>query len=463
MQTSDRMAAGMPLQDPQLLRSDAFVDGQWLGGVNRFDIRNPATGELLAQVPRLGAEETRAAIVAAERALPAWRSMQAHERGRILRRWSELMLQHKQDLATLMTLEQGKPLAESLSEIDYAASFLDWFAEEGRRVYGEMIPPHQGDKRLLVMKQPVGVSAGITPWNFPSAMVTRKAAPALAAGCTIVIKPAEQTPLSALALAELAQRAGVPAGVFNVVTGAAEDAPTIGSELTGSEVVRKLSFTGSTAVGKLLMRQCASTVKRLSLELGGNAPFIVFDDADLDAAVQGALISKFRNAGQVCVSPNRIYVQHSVADRFVDKLARAVSELRVGNGLTPGINVGPLIEPSAVEKVAAHVEDAVAHGATLLLGGKPHELGRTFWQPTVLTGVTPDMQMSSDETFGPVAAIATFGSEAEALQIANHSRYGLSSYFFSRDLARVFRVAEALESGMVGVNTGLISTAVRRR
>jgi succinate-semialdehyde dehydrogenase/glutarate-semialdehyde dehydrogenase len=448
------------LQDPALLKSDAYIDGEWVGAGDRFEIRNPATGARIASVARMGGAETTSAIDAASRALPAWRATPAHERARILRRWHDLMLQHKQDLARLMTLEQGKPLAESLAEIDYAASFLDWYGEEGRRVYGEIIPPHQGDKRLLVFKQPVGVSAGITPWNFPSAMITRKAAPALAAGCTIVIKPAEQTPLSALAHGELADRAGVPGGVFNLVTGAAEDAPSIGAAMTGNDEVRKLSFTGSTAVGKLLMKQCAGTVKKVSLELGGNAPFIVFDDADLDAAVQGALIAKFRNAGQVCISPNRMYVQRGVADRFVDKLAQAVAGLRVGDGLEPGVHVGPLIEDAAVEKVRSHVDEALSRGATLLLGGKPHALGRTFWQPTVLTGVTREMLMANEETFGPVAGIATFESEAEAIRMANDSRYGLSAYFYSRDLARVFRVSEALESGIVGVNTGLVSTAV---
>jgi succinate-semialdehyde dehydrogenase / glutarate-semialdehyde dehydrogenase len=450
----------MNLKDQSLLRSDAYIDGEWVATNSRFEVTNPATGEVLAYVPRMGKVETETAIASAERAFPAWRAMPSQERAKILRRWHDLTLQNRGDLALLMTLEQGKPLSESLAEIDYAASFLDWFGEEGRRVYGEIIPPHQTDKRLLVMKQPVGVSCGITPWNFPSAMITRKAAPALAAGCTIVIKPAEQTPLSALAHAELAHRAGVPRGVFNVITGAAEDAPAIGLQMTSSEAVKKLSFTGSTIVGKLLMRQCSDTIKRLSLELGGNAPFIVFEDADLNAAVQGTLISKFRNAGQVCVSPNRIYVQRSVQEKFVDKLARAVSELKVGDGMLSSINVGPLIEPSGFEKVMLHVDDALARGAKVVVGGKPHDLGGTFWQPTVMTGVTPDMLMANDETFGPVAGIATFDNEAEVIRLANDSRYGLSSYFYSRDLARVFRVAEALESGIVGVNTGLISTAV---
>jgi succinate-semialdehyde dehydrogenase / glutarate-semialdehyde dehydrogenase len=448
------------LQDSGLLRSRAWIGGEWTSSDRLFAVRNPATGEVLAEVARLGATETRAAIDAAEAAAPAWRARTAGDRAAVLRRWHDLMQAHREDLARLLTLEQGKPLVESRAEINYAASFLDWFAEEGRRVYGETIPAHHADKRLMVLRQPVGVSAGITPWNFPSAMVTRKAAPALAAGCTLVLKPAEQTPLSALAHAELARRAGVPAGVFNVVTGAAEDAPIIGGELTRSERIRKLSFTGSTAVGKLLMRQCSDTVKRLSLELGGNAPFIVFDDADLEAAVQGTLFAKFRNAGQVCVSPNRLLVQRTVADRFVDKLAAAVARLRVGNGLDEGVTIGPLIEAAAIDKVQAHLDDARAQGARVVLGGRPHALGRTFWEPTVLTSVTAEMQMSCEETFGPVAGITLFDTEAEAIELANHSRYGLSSYFYSRDLNRVIRVAEALESGIVGVNTGMVSTAV---
>jgi succinate-semialdehyde dehydrogenase/glutarate-semialdehyde dehydrogenase len=408
----------------------------------------------------MGAAETRQAIEAAQAALPAWRSRPAAERARILRRWSELMVEQLEPLALLMTLEQGKPLTEARAEIAYAASFFEWFAEEGKRVYGDTIPSPNRDNRIVVLKQPVGVTAGITPWNFPAAMPTRKAAPALAAGCTMVLKPAEQTPLSALAIAELGLRAGVPAGVFNVVTGDAADAPAIGGELTGNPIVRKIGFTGSTEIGKLLMRQAADQVKKVSLELGGNAPFIVFDDADLDAAVAGAIVAKFRNSGQVCVAANRILVQDSVADEFSRRLAEAATRLVVGRGVQPDAQVGPLIDAQALEKVKRHIADAQAGGAELLLGGDLHALGGTFFSPTVLRGVTSEMMMSNEETFGPVAAIQTFTTEQEGVAIANDTPYGLSGYFYSRDIGRVWRVAEALETGIVGVNTGLISTEV---
>ncbi len=447
------------LKDPALLRQDAFINGAWqtADSGERFPVHNPATGELLAQVPRMGAAETQRAVDAAQAAQPAWRAKTAAERGKLLRKWFELMLQHQEDLAAILTAEQGKPLAEARGEIAYGASFIDWFAEEGKRVYGEVIPTVGNDRRLLVIKEPVGVCAAITPWNFPNAMITRKAAPALAAGCTMVIKPAEQTPLSALAMAELAQRAGIPAGVINVVTG---DARAIGGVLTSSPVVRKLSFTGSTEVGRLLMQQCAPTVKKLSLELGGNAPLIVFDDADLDAAVAGAMASKYRNAGQTCVCVNRILVQDSVRDAFADKLARAITQLKVGDGTAEGVNQGPLIDEDAVLKVEELLADAVGKGAKVVTGGKRHALGRTFFEPTIVAGVTPDMRMAREEIFGPVAPIFTFKTEAEAVQMANDTEFGLASYFYSRDIGRVWRVSEALEYGMVGVNTGLISNEV---
>lgn len=448
----------MNLTDPSLLRHETLIDGRWTqaddGGT--FPVTDPASGAVIAQVPAMGAAETRRAIAAAEQAWPAWRALTAAERAAILRRWHDLMLAAREDLAQLMTAEQGKPLAEARGEIGYAASFLDWFAEEGRRVYGEIIPPHQADRRLLVMKQPVGVCAAITPWNFPAAMIARKAAAALAAGCTMVVKPAEDTPLSALALAVLAERAGLPAGVLNVVTGMPE---AIGAELTANPTVRKLSFTGSTEVGRLLMRQCADTVKRLSLELGGNAPFIVFDDADLEAAVAGAIESKYRNSGQTCVCANRLLVQSGIHDAFAARLAEKVAGLKVGPGAEPGVVQGPLINAAALAKVEAQLADALAGGARLLTGGHPHALGGTFFEPTVIAGVRPGMLVMREETFGPLAPILRFATEAEAIALANATEYGLAAYFYTRDLGRAFRVAEDLEFGIVGLNTGIISTA----
>jgi succinate-semialdehyde dehydrogenase / glutarate-semialdehyde dehydrogenase len=423
-----------------------------------FPVVDPATGETIADVPRLGTAETRRAIERAEAALPAWRSKLAKDRARILRRWADLMVDHEDELARLLTTEQGKPLAESLVEVRYAASFFEWFGEEAKRVYGDTIPTYASDRRIVVTKDPVGVTAGITPWNFPAAMPTRKAAPALAAGCTMVLKPAEQTPLSAMAIARLGLEAGLPEGVFQLVTGPAEDAPAIGAELTGNPVVRKLGFTGSTEVGKLLMAQCARQVKKVSLELGGNAPFIVFDDADLDAAVEGALICKFRNSGQTCISANRILVQDGVHDAFVSRLVDAASKLKVGNGLEPETNVGPLIEQAAVEKVQRHVGDAVERGGEVLVGGEG--LGGLFWQPTVIAGVTADAAMACEETFGPVAGIARFSSEEEAIRIANDTPYGLAAYYYTRDNGRIWRLSEALEFGIHGINTGLISSEV---
>jgi succinate-semialdehyde dehydrogenase/glutarate-semialdehyde dehydrogenase len=438
------------------------VDGSWVDGDagETFPVVDPARGETIAEVARLGVAETRRAIEAAERALSAWRARPAKERARVLRRIADLMLENADDLALLLTAEQGKPLPESHAEIEYAASFLEWFGEEAKRVYGDTIPQPTPDRRILVTKQPVGVTGGITPWNFPSAMPTRKAAPALAAGCTMVLKPAEQTPLSALAVAELADRAGLPPGVLSVVTGDAADAPEIGRELTSNPTVRKLGFTGSTEVGKLLMRQCADQVKKVSLELGGNAPFIVFDDADLEEAVAGALLCKYRNSGQTCISANRMLVQEGIYDDFVERFTGAVAGLRVGSGLEEGVNVGPLIDAPGLEKVERHVADARERGAEVVLGGSRHELGQTFYQPSVLTGVTADMAMSSEETFGPVAALARFTAEDEAIRIANDTPYGLAAYFFSRDVGRVWRVAEGLEYGIVGINTGFISTEV---
>jgi succinate-semialdehyde dehydrogenase/glutarate-semialdehyde dehydrogenase len=447
------------LRDETLLRQQALIGGVWTvadsGAVT--EIRNPADGATLGAVPMMGAAETRRAIDAAAAALPAWAAKPAKERGVILRRWAELMHANVDDLATLMTAEQGKPLAEARGEVAYAAAFFEWFAEEGRRVYGEVIPTFAPDRRLIVLRQPVGVAAAITPWNFPAAMITRKAGAALAAGCTFVVKPAPQTPFSALALAELGMRAGVPAGVFNVVTGEAE---AIGGELTANPRVRKLSFTGSTAVGKKLMAQCAGTVKKLSLELGGNAPFIVFDDADLDAAVQGAIASKYRNTGQTCVCANRLYVQSGIYDAFAAKLVEAVAKLRVGPGLEGPSDQGPLIDSRAVAKVEAHIADAVAQGARIALGGKRHALGGQFFEPTVITGVTPQMRIAREETFGPVAPLFRFETEAEAIRMANDTEFGLAAYFYTRDLARSWRLQEALEYGLVGVNTGLISTEV---
>ncbi|HEX2505243.1 MAG TPA: NAD-dependent succinate-semialdehyde dehydrogenase [Gaiellaceae bacterium] len=445
-----------------ILRDQAYVDGKWVDADSgeTFPVLNPATGETVADVPRLGAAETRRAIEAAERALPAWSAKTAKERARILRRFADLVVERVDDLAVLMTTEQGKPLAESRAEVEYAASFLEWFGEEAKRVYGDTIPQPTPDRRILVTKQPVGVTAGITPWNFPAAMVTRKAAPALAAGCTMVLKPAEQTPLSALALAQLGEEAGLPPGVLSLVTGDAEDAPAIGEELTSNPTVRKLGFTGSTEVGKLLMRHCSAQVKKVSLELGGNAPFIVFDDADLEEAVAGAILCKYRNSGQTCISANRMLVQDGIHDDFVDAFTSAVSNLKVGSGLEEGVNVGPLIDTAGLEKVERHVGDAQERGAELLVGGSRHELGQTFFEPSVLTGVPADAAMSCEETFGPVAGIARFSSEDEAVRIANDTPYGLSAYFFSREVGRIWRVSEALEYGIVGINTGFISTEV---
>ncbi|URV29778.1 NAD-dependent succinate-semialdehyde dehydrogenase [Burkholderia gladioli] len=447
------------LQDPSLLRQQIYLAGEWQGAANgaSFEVRNPANGELLGSVPLAGAAETRRAIEAANAAWPAWRRRTAKERAAILRKWYELMLAHADDLALILTTEQGKPLAEARGEILYAASFIEWFAEEGKRVYGDTIPTPAGDKRIVVTKEPVGVCAAITPWNFPAAMITRKVGPALAAGCPIVVKPAEATPFSALALAVLAERAGVPAGVFSVITG---DPKAIGGELTGNATVRKLSFTGSTPVGRLLMAQCAPTVKKVSLELGGNAPFIVFDDADLDAAVEGAIASKYRNSGQTCVCTNRFYVHDKVYDAFAAKLAAAVEKLKVGRGTEAGVMQGPLINEAAVLKVEAHIEDALAKGASIATGGKRHALGHGFFEPTVLTGVTPDMKVAKEETFGPLAPLFRFASDEEVIGFANDTEFGLAAYFYSRDIGRVWRVAEALEYGMVGINTGLISNEV---
>ncbi len=444
---------------PSLFRQQCYIDGHWVDADDAacFEVTNPATGAVLGTVPKMGGVETRRAIEAAQTALPAWRAQTAKERSVILRRWFELMMAHQDDLAMIMTSEQGKSLTEAKGEIAYGASFIEWFAEEGKRAYGETIPQHQADKRIVVIKQPVGVCAAITPWNFPTAMITRKAAPALAAGCTMVIKPASQTPYSALALCELAERAGLPPGVLSVVTGSSS---AIGGELTHNPIVRKLSFTGSTEVGKILLKQCADTVKNTSMELGGNAPFIVFDDADLDAAVAGAILCKYRNTGQTCVCANRIYVQDGVYDAFAAKLAAAVRQLKVGNGLEPGVNIGPLIDSAAVEKVQEHIQDAVSQGATVTQGGERHALGGTFFQPTVLVNVTPEMKIAREETFGPVAPLFRFQTDAEALQLANATRFGLASYFFSRDIGRIWRIAEGLESGMVGINTGLVSTEV---
>lgn len=449
----------LQLQRPELLRQQAYINGQWCDAAsgNTIAVDNPATGEVIAHVPSLTAEETRAAIDAADAALPAWREKTAKERATILRRWYELMLANQEDLARLMTAEQGKPLVESRGEIVYAASFLEWFAEEGKRIYGDMIPSPLADRRFLVMKQPIGVCAAITPWNFPSAMITRKAGPALAAGCTMVLKPASQTPLSALALAVLAEEAGVPAGVFSVVTGSAG---TIGSELTSNPTVRKLTFTGSTEVGRVLMRECADTIKKVSLELGGNAPFIVFDDADLDAAVVGALASKYRNAGQTCVCANRLLVQDGVYDQFAEKLAAAVAGLKIGNGLEEGITQGPMIDEKALQKVEEHIADAKEKGGEVIAGGKRHALGGRFFEPTIIKHVTPAMKVAKEETFGPLAPLFRFSTEQEALAMANDTEYGLAAYFYTRDLGRTFRVSEGLEYGIVGVNTGIISTEV---
>ncbi|CAE6785992.1 Glutarate-semialdehyde dehydrogenase [Paraburkholderia aspalathi] len=447
------------LKDPSLLKTKAYISGEWQSAddATTFEVKNPATGETIATVPRMGTTETRRAIDTANAAWPAWRATTAKQRATILRKWHDLMLENTDDLATILTTEQGKPLAEAKGEILYAASFLEWFAEEGKRVNGDTIPTPANDKRIVVTKEPIGVCAAITPWNFPAAMITRKVGPALAAGCPIIVKPAEATPLSALALAVLAERAGVPRGVFNVVTG---EPKAIGAEMTGNPIVRKLSFTGSTPVGRLLMAQCAPTVKKVSLELGGNAPFIVFEDADLDAAVAGAIASKYRNSGQTCVCTNRFYVHDKVYDAFAEKLRVAVEQLKVGRGTEDGVTQGPLINEAAVLKVESHIEDALAKGARIVTGGKRHALGHGFFEPTVLADVTPAMKVARDETFGPLAPLFRFSSDEEVIRLANDTEFGLASYFYSRDIGRVWRVAEALEYGMVGINTGLISNEV---
>jgi len=448
------------LKDPTLLKTDALIDGCWVTGPARFDVYDPATGRKLADVARLGEPEAEAAIAAADRAWPAWRAKTAKERAAIMMRWFALLNQHADDLARIMTAEQGKPLAEAKGEVGFGASFIEWFAEEAKRVYGETIPTTDANKRYLVLKQPIGVCATITPWNFPIAMITRKIAPALAAGCPVVIKPAEATPLSALAVIELAQRAGMPAGVLNVITSDAGGSVLIGKVLCASDVVRHLSFTGSTEVGRVLAAQCAPTIKKISLELGGNAPFIVFDDADLDSAVEGAMSNKFRNAGQTCVCANRFYVQSGVHDAFVEKLAARASEIRLGNGFDADVAQGPLVDAAAVAKVERHIADAVAKGARVVTGGaRARALGECYFTPTVLAGVTSEMLCAREETFGPVAAVSRFETEDDAIALANATEFGLASYFYSRDIGRIFRVGEALEYGMVGVNTGLISTA----
>ena len=449
----------MRLKDSGLLRHECFIGGTWCTADDdkTIDVVNPATGVRITTVPRLGVTETRRAIAAAAAAFPDWARRTAKERATVLREWYRLLMAHQDDLATIMTAEQGKPLAEAKAEIAYAAGFIEWFGEEGKRLYGDVIPGHQRDKRLLALRQPIGVVGAITPWNFPAAMITRKAGPALAAGCTFVCKPASQTPLSALAMAELGSRAGIPAGVLNIVTGDARD---IGGMLTSDPRVRKITFTGSTAVGKKLMAQCADTLKKVSLELGGNAPFIVFADADLDAAVQGAIASKFRNTGQTCVCANRLLVQTEVYDAFTERLVTAVKALRVGDGLAGATDQGPLIDAQALAKVKEHIADAVGRGARIACGGKPHALGGTFFEPTVLTGVTPAMMVAREETFGPVAPLFRFDTEADAVRMSNDTEFGLAAYFYTRDLARSWRVSEALEYGIVGLNTGLISTEV---
>ncbi len=447
------------LKDPALFRQQCYVDGAWIDADDKstLAVRNPATGEQVGTVPKMGVAETRRAIEAANAAWPAWRAKTAKERSIILRKWFDLIMANQEDLAKLMTVEQGKPIAESRGEIAYGASFIEWFAEEGKRIYGDTIPTHAPDKRIVVIKQPIGVCAAVTPWNFPNAMITRKAGPALAAGCTMVIKPASQTPYSALALCDLAERAGIPKGVLSVVTGSAGP---IGKELTTNPLVRKFTFTGSTEVGKLLMQQCAGTVKKVSLELGGNAPFIVFDDADLASAVEGAMASKYRNTGQTCVCANRIFVQDGVYEKFSKMLADRVSQMKVGNGLEDGNAQGPLIDMKAVEKVEEHIADAVAKGAKILTGGKRHEKGGQFFQPTVLANVTPDMKVTHEETFGPVAPLYHFKTEEELLRLANDTEYGLASYFYSRDIGRIWRIAEGLETGIVGINVGIISNEI---
>ncbi len=447
------------LNDPELFRQQCLINGDWCdadGGAT-LDVVNPATGAVMGTVPEMGGAETRRAIDAAKSAMPEWAGKTAKERATILRRWHDLMLENTDDLARLMTMEMGKPLAEAKGEVAYAASFIEWFAEEGKRIYGDTIPEHQSDKRIIVLKQPIGVTVAITPWNFPIAMITRKAAPALAAGCPMVIKPAEMTPFSAFAMAVLAERAGVPKGILGVVTGVPQD---IGGEMTSNPDVAKLTFTGSTATGKILMEQCAGTVKKTSMELGGNAPFIVFDDADLDDAVEAALASKYRNAGQTCVCANRLYVQEGVYDDFADRLAAKVKEMKVGNGLEEGVTQGPLINMAAVEKVEDHIADAVSKGATVLTGGNRHEMGQSFFEPTILTNATSDMKVAREETFGPMAPLFKFKDEAEVIRLANDTEFGLAAYLCARDIGRIWRVSEGLEYGIVGINTGIISTEV---
>jgi succinate-semialdehyde dehydrogenase/glutarate-semialdehyde dehydrogenase len=460
MAPKDNPAQEAPkLKDMKLFRQQCYIDGQWVDadGKATVAVNNPATGAILGTIPRMGGAETRRAIEAANRAWPAWRAKSAKERAGILRKWHDLMMANTEDLGVLMTSEQGKPLTEAKGEVAYAAAFIEWFAEEGKRVYGDTIQSPWADKRIVVVKEPIGVVAAITPWNFPAAMITRKAGPALAAGCTFVCKPATQTPYSALAMAELAERAGIPKGVFNVVTGSASE---IGGEMTSNPIVRKVTFTGSTDIGKKLMQQSASTVKKMGLELGGNAPFIVFDDADLDAAVEGAIASKYRNTGQTCVCANRILVQDGIYDRFVDKLVGAVGKLKVGNGLEAGVTQGPLIDMKAVEKVEEHIADATKKGAKVVAGGKRHALGGTFFEPTVLADVNPQMAVAREETFGPLAPVFRFKTEQDAIRLANDTEFGLAAYFYSRDIGRIWRVAEGVEYGIVGINTGIISTEV---
>ena len=447
----------LKLKDPSLFKQQCYLNGEWVSGSETTEVTNPATGEVIGHVPKLGQAEAAKAIADANAAWPAWRKKTAKERATILKKWFDLMIANADDLALIMTSEQGKPLAEAKGEIMYSASFIEWFAEEGKRIYGDTIPTHAADKRIMVTKEPIGVCVAITPWNFPSAMITRKAAPALAAGCPMIVRPADLTPFSALALAELAQRAGIPGGVFQVITGRST---LIGAEFTTNPTVRKLSFTGSTEVGRKLIEQCAPTVKKVSMELGGNAPFIVFDDADLDAAVEGAIASKYRNAGQTCVCANRLYVQSGVYDAFAQKLADAVGQLHVGNGVDAGVTTGPMIDEKAVEKVEEHIADAVAKGASIKMGGKRHSLGHSFFEPTILTNVTQDMAVAKEETFGPLAPLFKFDTEEEVLGYANDTEFGLASYFYSRDIGRIFRVSEALEYGMVGVNSGLISNEI---
>ncbi len=454
-----KVKPALQLKDMSLFRQQCYIDGQWVDADDgtTLAVNNPADGLQIGTVPKMGAAETKRAIEAANAAWPAWRAKTAKERATVLRKWFDLMMANQDDLAVLMTTEQGKPLAESKGEIGYGASFIEWFAEEGKRIYGDVIPQHQADKRIVVLKQPIGVCAAVTPWNFPNAMITRKAGPALAAGCTMVIKPATYTPYSALALCELAERAGIPKGVINVITGSSGP---IGNELTTNPIVRKFTFTGSTEVGKLLMAQCAGTVKKVSLELGGNAPFIVFDDADIDAAVEGAMMSKFRNTGQTCVCANRLFVQEGVYDKFAQKLGEKVAAMKVGNGMEEGVMQGPLIDMKAVEKVEEHIADALDKGARIVTGGKRHAKGSTFFEPTVLADVQTNMKITHEETFGPVAPLFRFKTEQELIKLANDTEYGLASYFYSRDIGRIWRVAEALEYGIVGINVGIISNEV---